>query len=1119
MLKGIVSVACLLAFGAAAAWPQATSGEITGKLTDAAGRPLSDVEITAINPDTGVSRSALSEASGFYRIATLPPGDYELRASVSGFKTVVHRAVTVTVGEIARIDVMLEVGSATETVTVTGQTTVVNSEQGRVAELVDARKIRQLPLNGRNIYQLMQLAPGAVNSAATTFREGQNTSVNGVRPTNNGFWLDGVTTKGLSGGTNLQPSVDSVQEFSIETVNFSAEFGGASGSVVHVVSRSGSNTFHGGAYEFLRNERLDAREFFDGRRPRFKQNQFGATLGGPIRKNSTFFFGSYEGLRLRNGKTGVYTFESPEWVSFVQKYGQPVARFLYRNYAAPKLDRVTDYAGTYLFDQGYVVTPTQRNVDRFAELLYEAPPGSLSVTDPLLGESSVFVPDRTDANQMSGRVDHEFRGGKDKMFVRFYMDRTRGFAEVLPRAAFNSPQAIRSHQLALTETHVVSARWVNEFRAGLNRHTDDVSAGAPGVPEIVDGAASVTYFGAAHGFPFRFHENVFSVTDLFSVSRGDHGVKLGVELRRNHDNSESNAGRPSYEFYGLVYFGLDDPYFQAAGVDPHFLDGVRRGELATNNRGWRNSELGVFFNDSWKVRPNFTLSLGLRWDLFTRLGEVQGRATRFQLVSGENIFERLRRGEFVRASSLSAGDHNNFGPRLGLAWDPFGTGKTAVRGGFGVAFQSGIYQALASARWNPPFYSFNGLDDSTGRPREVILYGPASGRAVTATGANPNPGARLYEGNIIAYEPTNNNTTLLTAIVNPHIRDPYVMSWFLGIQRELARALLLEVNYVGTGGRKLIRAENFNRFTGDRVGRVSPTGEFAGDGSLNRVNPAYGDLLFVENSVNSSYHGMQLQLAKRMSHGYSVTGSYSLAKSLDVRSSWRAGSGTSNARQEGYSTDVLNIRLDHGRSIFDARHRFVLNFVWDMPFGKTSSRLASRTLAGWQFAGIVALQSGQPFTPYHGSSFYAGGDFNADGERNDRPNTPVIGNTVSSGRGSWSRPQSGPFDIPTANPWGIPTAVEKLAYFGKPILGTNGTLGRNTYEGPGYASVDLSLTRTFRISQKDEGLRLQVRSDLFNLFNRVNFKQPEPRINNPQFGRPTQTFDARQIQLGLKLVF
>jgi len=1120
----------IMLWGCALAWGQATSGEITGVVTDASKAVIPGVEVIATNVATGISRNGLTETNGLYRINLLQPGSYSVKASMSGFKTAVRDGITVSVGQAVRVDLTLEVGNISETVTVSGEASPIDTEQGRVSTLVDSKRIMDMPLNGRNIYTLMTLAPGAVNTTSTVQEpsgslnatDTDTASVNGGRANFNGFWLDGVTSTGLSGGTNITPNVDSIQEFRMETLNFSAEFGANAGSVVNVVSKSGTNSFHGTAYEFLRNDNADAREFFDDTKPEYKRNQFGASFGGPIKKNSTFFFTSYEGLRQSTGNSTVHTFETPEWSNYAQQYGAPVAQFLYQSYPAGRpVTTITDTVGDYLAGWGYIGEPSQDEVDAFLGSTFGSPAGALSATAGLQGEVSYFIPDYFSSNQFSVRLDQEFRGGKDKLFGRYYWYASDGVIHALSqRAAFDSPQNIEAHQPSLSETHIFTPAIVNEFRFGLNRQRNDIYAGDPGVPHMYDANSGTYSFGAYSGYPQLFTENVFTYSDVINITKGKHGMKAGVELRRNQENSDFNVGRPSYYFYNLVYLALDDPYYQVAGVDPHIIDGTHLAELSSNGRGWRNTEFGAFFNDDWKVLPNLSINLGVRYDLYTRLTEVQNRATQFDMTNGDNLWYRVQNGDFATADSLSEGDHNNFAPRIGFAWDPFKDGKTSVRGGYGVAYQAGIYNPLANSRWNPPYYSFNLICDVCGAENQVVLYGPqAPGQPVTSTGPDPNVGARLFEGNIIAYEPTNANSTYLTGIANPRMRDPYVMSWFFGIQRELMRNVALEVNYVGTAGRKIIRSEDFNRFTGDRLGLISPTGTYEGDTGLNRLNPNYGRLRFWENSVTSSYEALQAQVSKRFTSGWAMTGSYTWAHSIDLRSTWHSGATTSNGAQEGYSTDVENIALDRGRSIFDARHRFVLNGIWDLPLFAKSSTLVQNLIGGWQVNGILALQSGQPFTPYISQSFSAGGDFNADGNNNDRPNTPSIGNTVTSEKSSWVNPAAGPFNIPTANESGVPSTAEKKAYFGMPAPGTNGNLGRNTYEGPGFVNVDFSLFKNFKIPQINEQSMLQLRFEFFNLLNRPNFYQPTPQINSTSFGRATDSFAARQIQFGLKFIF
>jgi len=327
------------------------------------------------------------------------------------------------------------------------------------------------------------------------------------------------------------------------------------------------------------------------------------------------------------------------------------------------------------------------------------------------------------------------------------------------------------------------------------------------------------------------------------------------------------------------------------------------------------------------------------------------------------------------------------------------------------------------------------------------------------------------------------------------------------------------VNYVGALGRKLMRAENFNRFTGDLLGYPHPiTGEVSQAGKLNRINSEEGKLRFWENSVSSNYHALQLQVDRRYATGLAIRANYTFAKSLDTRSTWHSGGSSSNRLQEGFSTDVLNQYLDYGRSVFDARHRFTLTWMWDIGWLTDShSWFLRNVFGGWQANGIVSLQSGQPFTPY--CQRWVRCDWNGDGNINDRPNTPDVGNSIQSERSDFTNPNAGIFEIPSSNPGSPPSLNDKLAYFGTPESGKVGNLGRNTYEGPGYAGVDFSLLKEIGLSSINEEARLQLRFEAFNLFNRVNFFQPMNKINDEFFGRSKATFDAREIQFGVKLIF
>jgi hypothetical protein len=683
---------------------------------------------------------------------------------------------------------------------------------------------------------------------------------------------------------------------------------------------------------------------------------------------------------------------------------------------------------------------------------------------------------------------------------------------------------------------------VNEFRAGYtrNRLADIPSLDQFGVPQISFDAGE-TNFGAYNGYPQFFHENVYNYSDMLAVVKGKHSLKFGAEVKRNLENSEFNVGRPSYYFFDMFYFAADLPYWQAAGVNPE-LEAGTGGHIDTNIRAWRNTELGFYIQDDWKIGKNLTLNIGLRWDNFSPHTEKYGKITNFLLGPGSTPEERLASvncqatvggecasppgstqspvGGFIVGDRLMAPDRNNWSPRFGFAWDPTGSGKTSIRGGFAVFYEATLYNPLSNSRWNLPFYSFDFACPLCGY-NALPTYGPTNpdgtrntSVAPTYSGAADNPGQGPeglgFAGNIMGWLPSNPHLAYLTGIPDPSgLKTPYVENAFFGIQRELTPSMGLEVNWVGTFGKKLFWAENPNRVVngGSRASVINPCdGSEAAPTPL--VNPCFGTLRTWKNSVTSNYNALQVSLNRRMSRGFALNSSYTWSHTLDFRSSWHALTGGGSATEanpygsSGYSMDPNQIFLEYGNSLFDIRHRFSTSIVWEMPWLKEQRGVAGKILGGWQTNYLLSLQTGFPFT------VGARTDFNGDGIRNDRPDTPSFGNSISFENqdfllGSGSSADSGRFQ-------------EMQGDFPAPAAGTNGNLGRNTFRGPGFAQLDFSLFKKFPIT---ESVKLEFRSEFFNLFNRVNLYQPDARRGSANFGLSQQAFDPRVIQFGLRLSF
>jgi hypothetical protein len=690
---------------------------------------------------------------------------------------------------------------------------------------------------------------------------------------------------------------------------------------------------------------------------------------------------------------------------------------------------------------------------------------------------------------------------------------------------------------------------------------------------------------------------------MVSIGHGNHNMKAGVDFRRNIENSEFNVARPSYYFYDQVFFSADAPYLQAAGVDPGICKAPcpvssynpnPQAALSSNFRHWRNLEFGAFFQDDWKVTKRLTLNLGLRYDLYQRHHEEANLATTFILgpstansfILGpsngllnelynanvkhglpgcDNVGGALQNpalaqlvgdcgpGGFAPSSSLGQGDHNNFGPRVGFAWDVFGNGKTALRGGFGVAYEGTLYNPLSNSRWDLPYYSFNQVIGGTEVPGADIVYGPSvcdgtgtanchqvSNVPVAFSGppTNPNqgpPNQSQASGNIDGWDPTNPNQAVLTGIVFPKgVRDPYVYNFYLGIQHEILPKTVLDVKYVGTAGHKLFRAEDVNREPGSYL----PKGLTAVDnfgrtltGLGGRLNQNYGRLRAWENAVNSNYSSLQASVRHQMSHGLLFNVDYTYSHSIDNGSTWHSGATTANgsAAGEGFTLDQTLAGLDRGDSVYDIRHRLVLNYVYQLP-GQNLKGALGAVLGGWSYNGIWALQSGPHWETYTtsgprlvgtnadgscsqldintGLCVNHGGDFNLDGGRNDRPSSSV------------SRLSGITHDQWADGFYNAPTPVNIT--FSKPCLGCVGSLGRNTFVGPGQWYANMTLSKTFKFTER---VNMKFTADGFNVFNHTNFLLATAgggahnKYTSGNFGQAAGTLNQRLVQIGVKISF
>jgi hypothetical protein len=1177
----------LLTLGAVA---QVQNGQFTGTVTDPSGAAIPNAKVTVTNLGTNLSVTTTTNQTGLFTVRELPVGTYKISVEAPGFRIITNTKLPLNAGTIEHVDFKMQLGEAKEVVEVSGEAAAVNTEDSKLATTVSSTQISNLPLNGRNVYDLIQLAPGAVNVTGVDFENGHSTVVNGLREDFNGFLINGVSNKGLSGGVNNVPIQDTVQEFQQLGLNNSAQYGSSAGSINNLVTKSGTNSWHGSAWDFLRHDTLDANDFFLNQqgvpRQKLRFNQVGGTFGGPIVKDRLFFFVSYQQDHFNTTAPPTpILVESPQFrQAVITALPNSTAALLYKDFppgvAGNNCSPFPGAVATY----GHVGISS---IDAaFAALDAALPAGSpyICKSVAVYGQQTQTFGNLFQGKEASGRIDYQ-PSAKDRFFIQYnWLRNSDQFGPCDPACArgFTNPTDNVYPNGQLAWDHTFTSNVLNEFRAGYTSFVQKIGTALPGVPQVAfdDGTSG---FGSYNGYPQLFKEHEYSYSDLVSISRGPHNIKIGAEIKRNIENSEFNVARPSYSFFDSIWFAADAPYFEVAGVDPGFVSG-KPAQLASNVRHWRNIEFGAYFQDDWRVTRRLTLNLGLRYDLFTRHHELNNLATTFIPGPGNSLLDNITTGAgqirsantfpcndpratlagvcgpggFAKTSSLGKGDHNNFGPRVGFAWDMFGDGKTSLRGGFGVSYESTLYNPLSNSRWNPPFYSFN-LADSAALDGgdSVIVYGPTtcdatgtvcnpSGAPPTFTGPPTNPGQGVGAqavGNLSGWAASNPQTAFLTGIVFPKgIRDPYVYNYFLSLQREIMPKLSIEADYVGTTGHKLFRADDVNRIPGGHL----PTGACVTDlfgrqlchQPGGHLNSNYGTLRVWENAANSNYNSLQLAVKKQTSHGLLFNLNYTYSHSIDSGSTWHSGATTANgdAAGDGFTTDWTIPSLDRGNSIFDIRHRLVFNYVWELPFGKHTGFL-NALLGGWQYNGIWSFQTGPHWSPYDrraeklrnaagspcsaadvagGNCVNLGGDYELSRtnshSRNSRPNS-IFPGFDSATHDMW------------ANGWG-PQWAPGGGIFSAPCLGCPGNLGRNTFVGPKQWFADMSLFKNFRISER---VGLQFRAEGFNVFNHTNFvlatsgqaslETTHNQFPNSNFGQAGGTLNARNLQFGLRLTF
>ncbi len=1088
---------------------QLTNATLVGTVQDQAGSVIAGATVTVRNLGTNQARTDITSANGLYRIADLPPASYEVKVEKQGFKTTVSSNVVLHVGETSRVDLTMQVGMVEQKVEVNAQAVLVNTEESRVTHVVESKQLEELPLVRRNIYQLPVLEPGTQPTRIqiptyynnSVYELGFTTYGKRIRSAN--FLLDGApnTDNGLGGVPAIAPILDAVQEFQVSTTNFGREFGRNFGAVINVGTKSGTNKIHGSAWEFHRNAAVNAANFFDSGKPSaLIHNQFGATLGGPLRKDKTFWFLAYEGFRERRGVTRKVQVETPElraWVA-ANRPGS-VADDIFTNFPGPAL-----LPGTQGVDEG---TPGPAGAGAFAftpcDSTQPPPNGCDGIPDVGIGIGQRVNSTTTD--QYSLRFDNLFREGDDRLFVRWsgHYPRTTGVGELTTIGGlgrmlrgFSRPLDGFIGNLAVGETHLFSHTLLNDFRFGYLRNRAFTDAFPTNVPNIVVDDFTLG-FGADFFIPLNMTDNEFSFRDTVILDRGQHGIKVGVEYTHELEHGFFDAlGRGFYEFANVLDLANDAPYLQAQHLDPVTGESI---VFSPNHiRHFRRRDFAWFIQDDWKIRKNLTLNLGLRHEIFGVIKEQNGKQAGIILGSGATFLERFVNATFGPLKEMYQPYHGNFAPAVGLAWDPFGNGKLSVRSGFAINYDR-IHNDLLTepSRFSAPFGAF-----------AVAIQIPAFGVSI----GSPIP---YSVSDVIKFPPTPNsgckglnpagalaNCILFPYFIDAKLKTPYVEEWNLSVQYEFANDWVLDLSYAGNQGHRLATTNDPNRVTGGFP--ANPNG---------RPNPNLLWVSYLTTDQASNYNGGSVQVKKRFSHGYLAQVSYTFGKVLDVQDDAFAGDFINAGTGYFGSNDASNWRAEHGRSSFDIRHRVAANVVWDIGHFADRGPAFRALLGGWQVNTIFSYESGRPFPVFNtvndynldGGGLVPGGGTQGSGY--DRPNTPAFGNSVG-----------------CPSPDKFVSGVFLGSDFPVPTPGTDGNLGRNTFCGPNYKAVDFSLVRNFAARFLGEGGRIQFRAEAFNVFNRVNLYLPVSDLAaasslpiNPLFGKSAQAFPPRELQFGLKV--